>query len=309
MAQADITKSIQNLQSMINAVLVKIGNSLRSYIKESSTSRINVYSGNSSNIVENFHMALDDLETEILLCKATLSRDLDNLRSKCKAPENTSAQINEQKINSQELDGALITEKEIEAPPVFNELQDNSVNHNFKISDPGQAVLGNLSHQITHSNSKPSIVETQNANIHDQMKTKDKVIEGSPGTIANPDTTRNPSLDSLFEGSIVENSFTNPTRNLTNLDANFLSTTEQMPNYSQNQNPNFNVFGPGQSSQDFVMHFQNLGNPATTTGRFQDSNFTLDQNIGNGKNMVQFNPTGTHDVFGQGLYRQGPQNN
>ncbi|RKF65546.1 hypothetical protein OnM2_006018 [Erysiphe neolycopersici] len=262
-------------------------------------------------------MALDDLETEILLCKATLSRDLDNLRSKQKPFENTSDQINDQKINFQEQDGALTTEKsnlinvkaDIEAA-VFNEVQCNSENHNLILSDPGQAVLGNLSHQTTHLNSEPSLVEAQtfqNVNIHDQKKTKDIVLEASAGTIANADITQKLSPDSPSDVSIIENPIKNSTENLTNLNTSFSSMTEQMPKYSQVQNPDFKLLGPDQSSQDYnAMSFQNLGNPATTTGRFQDPNFPLDQNIGNEKNMVQFNPTGPYDVFGQGFYTQGP---
>lgn len=324
MAQADITKSVQTLQNMINIVLVKTGNSIRSYRKESSTSQINAYTGNSfilPNAVENFHMALDDLETEILLCKATLSRDLDNLRSKHKVPENTSVQFSEQNVNFQELDGTLSTEKssftsvkaEIEATAMFKEVQDNSENHNLKLSDLGQTVLGDLSHQIIHSNSEPSIIENQtfqNANIHDQTKITIN-LEASTGNVANPDTIQSASLDSLLKGSLIENSIINSTGNLINLDTSFPDTTEQIPNYSQVQNPNFKVFGPGQSSQDYnnAMHFQSLGNQVTITGRFQDSNFPVNQIIGNGKNIVQLNPNGTHDVFGQEFYRQVPQNN
>lgn len=106
MAQADITKSVQTLQNMINIVvishdhftlkytdsilkLVKTGNSIRSYRKESSTSQINAYTGNSfilPNAVENFHMALDDLETEIVsdinMAKGLMRKKQQNLKKK-----------------------------------------------------------------------------------------------------------------------------------------------------------------------------------------------------------------------------------
>ncbi|KAI6245408.1 hypothetical protein HI914_06645 [Erysiphe necator] len=315
MAQTDIAASIQTLQDMVNLVLVKTGNSLR-HRKYSPKSQVNSCTGQSFNLpyaVENFHMALDDLETEILLSKAALSRDLESLKSNHKEPEKSSSLIIEQEMNEKKVaedwktdcSGSVNVNVGVETGAI-KESPDNSGNNNFTLPtnlgtpNLGLEVSENLSTQISDSNLKSSNLDIdflENTKIHDQKKVQNKVLDSSAIVTTNSDTSRKSSLDSLFEGQIIGHSITISNGDLNDMNSNFQINPEQISKYSQVQKTNLEIFGPEQGSQLYNMNsFQNLGNSNTTlTGSFDDSNFSMDQIMGNGNSLAQYNSTNTHD--------------
>ncbi|KHJ31348.1 hypothetical protein EV44_g6019 [Erysiphe necator] len=315
MAQTDIAASIQTLQDMVNLVLVKTGNSLR-HRKYSPKSQVSSCTGQSFNLpyaVENFHMALDDLETEILLSKAALSRDLESLKSNHKEPEKSSSLIIEQEMNEKKVaedwktdcSGSVNVNVGVETGAI-KESPDNSGNNNFTLPtnlgtpNLGLEVSENLSTQISDSNLKSSNLDIdflENTKIHDQKKVQNKVLDSSAIVTTNSDTSRKSSLDSLFEGQIIGHSITISNGDLNDMNSNFQINPEQISKYSQVQKTNLEIFGPEQGSQLYNMNsFQNLGNSNTTlTGSFDDSNFSMDQIMGNGNSLAQYNSTNTHD--------------
>merc|ERR1712093_369759 len=92
MAQGGRPKpALDVLQSMINAVLIETGKALRPSNKDGGRTLATVNTRLRTIIpsaAENFHMALDDLECDILRAKSVLLRDLDELRAKRFALEN-----------------------------------------------------------------------------------------------------------------------------------------------------------------------------------------------------------------------------
>ncbi|KAJ5046748.1 uncharacterized protein L3040_003978 [Drepanopeziza brunnea f. sp. 'multigermtubi'] len=79
------------LQSMINGILIETGKALRSSNKDGARNPTNVNTRLKTFIpsaTENFHQALDDLESDIVRAKAVLLRDLEEIRSKRIALEN-----------------------------------------------------------------------------------------------------------------------------------------------------------------------------------------------------------------------------
>ncbi|PVH89580.1 hypothetical protein DL98DRAFT_647323 [Cadophora sp. DSE1049] len=92
MAQGGRPKpALDVLQSMINAILIETGKALRPSNKDGGRTLATVNTRLRTIIpsaAENFHMALDDLECDILRAKSVLLRDLDELRAKRIALEN-----------------------------------------------------------------------------------------------------------------------------------------------------------------------------------------------------------------------------
>lgn len=279
-------------------------------------------------------MALDDLETEIvsniivislhankanklmywkLLSKAALSRDLESLKSNHKEPEKSSSLIIEQEMNEKKVaedwktdcSGSVNVNVGVETGAI-KESPDNSGNNNFTLPtnlgtpNLGLEVSENLSTQISDSNLKSSNLDIdflENTKIHDQKKVQNKVLDSSAIVTTNSDTSRKSSLDSLFEGQIIGHSITISNGDLNDMNSNFQINPEQISKYSQVQKTNLEIFGPEQGSQLYNMNsFQNLGNSNTTlTGSFDDSNFSMDQIMGNGNSLAQYNSTNTHD--------------
>jgi len=96
---------LDNLQSMINAILIETGRALRTADRSGgkSMAQANIRLRNFMPLAEsNFHNALDELEGDILRAKAVLGRDLRELRTKRQEAENPSVVVAEPTIISSE---------------------------------------------------------------------------------------------------------------------------------------------------------------------------------------------------------------
>ncbi|ROT42787.1 hypothetical protein SODALDRAFT_319390 [Sodiomyces alkalinus F11] len=84
------TDPLDQIQFMLNDVIVQIGKALRATNRQGDRRNLaQVQASVKSRVpdtIENFHWALDDLESEIVNAKAALQRDLDRLRAKRMSP-------------------------------------------------------------------------------------------------------------------------------------------------------------------------------------------------------------------------------
>ncbi|KAI9052209.1 hypothetical protein LZ554_003568 [Drepanopeziza brunnea f. sp. 'monogermtubi'] len=285
------------LQSMINGILIETGKALRYSNKDGARNLTNVNTRLKTFIpsaTENFHQALDDLESDIVRAKAVLLRDLEEIRSKRIALENPEPILDADKETKLEISKSRDTTLE---PSINGSANGSAPSPNVMIkqevgnkspekqtlSEPRQAVPESK-HQPQPSEDvelSPRPMPTVSANeaIPDSkpvglgIDTK----SAAPGSDSAPRTAdlQNSAVDSLFD--IPEGDNTADSKvDFDQMDFAFQdSSATQTQDTSQAQTANFDLSTFG--TQDFNMTDLNASaNPAQAKANASSQNKQVD---------------------------------
>ncbi|KAH7419352.1 hypothetical protein BKA64DRAFT_14001 [Cadophora sp. MPI-SDFR-AT-0126] len=291
MAQGGRPKpALDVLQSMINAVLIETGKALRPSNKDGGRTLATVNTRLRTIIpsaAENFHMALDDLECDILRAKSVLLRDLDELRAKRFALENPEPIVEEVveektvETNTSSDNGDTVFGNELYTSPM------TTIKEERRTKSPEKQTQNEP--KSTPETSKDPITESpEDVKVHPQdptppASTNDTSQESKPiglgintegAPAAEEEDGQNSALDSLFD--ITDNNESgDATLNFDDMDFSLDSTTQNQDT-SQTQNNDFDLsnFGNTNPSQTNTITNKNANQSQSQT---QNQN-TDDQN-------------------------------
>ncbi|CZT40679.1 uncharacterized protein RSE6_00319 [Rhynchosporium secalis] len=287
------------LQSMINAILIETGKALRPSSKDGKRAVANVNTRLRTIIpsaVDNFHMALDDLECDIIRAKSVLLRDLDELRAKRIALENPVP---------------ILEEVVEETPTATNTTNGNTMLGSELHTSPQEAIKEERSTRspenrrenetqspppdlLAEAKSKP--IEDVNPPLQDlappapsnETSLESKPIglgitnEGAPAIHAG--NLQNSSVDSPFE--IAENETNDSALNFDDIDFSLdTSTNIQDPSQSQSNDLDLSNFGNTNPMPNNTITNANANANSETKSKPVDDLFDFPQDIGTGDAM------------------------
>ncbi|KAE9370377.1 hypothetical protein N431DRAFT_343717 [Stipitochalara longipes BDJ] len=248
------------LQSMINGILIETGKALRSSNKEGGKTLANAKSRLSSTIpsaIENFHLALDELECDILRAKSVLLRDLEGLRAKRYALENPVPIVEEvESVPEQELNGDSTMADTTEQSTIKEEVMhsespekqaSNEIGVPSSTQDPAKEDIAKIEEvKEQQALTPPPSNDAASQPIGLGINTEGAADSDAPGT-AEP---QNSAIDSLFD--IPDNENTGDSElNFEHMDFS-LHDSNQDP--SQTQAHEFDLSTFGSTTQDFNMN-------------------------------------------------------
>ncbi|TQS35708.1 hypothetical protein Golomagni_03866 [Golovinomyces magnicellulatus] len=319
MAESDLSESLQSLQNIIDLVA---GKSLLSRNKDGVKSWMSANFKQSitlPKLTEKFHLALDELETQIILSKAHFSRDLDNIRSNRLTPKDSTCQIEGQPTNFDVLNEGANSEKinigehepevevkvlkKTEKPPRNHDLKTSS---NLVITEP---IDNKIKQEPKRNKSMPaqSSFEIQAATEIEALVIKNSPEE-DPSLKMGTSVSQNPSIDSLFDLPTDEKSNTNSSTNLGNMINNFEDLNRKTQDLSQAQNANMNPLdGENILKENSIVDLDNLDIFTPSTSVRQGLNFSGNQNISSENNPhINFDGiTGDDDSVFDGAFFGG----
>lgn len=321
MAESDLSESLQSLQNIIDLVLVETGKSLRSHNKDGAKSWMSASFKQSTTLpklTENFHLALDELETQIILSKAHLSRDLDSLRSNRFALENSTHHVEGQPTNFDVLNEGVNSEivnmggcePEIVVEVLENKTKTHPRNQDLK-SSPNLVISEPIDiktkQELMTNKSRPaqSSFEIQAASESHALAIK--TLPGEDSSLKmGTSVSQNPSIDSLFDQPIDKKPNTNPTTNLGNMIDNFEDFNRQTQDYNQAQNANLSPFEQENIlKESSIIDLDNLGIFTPSTNAKQSLDFSGNQNTSSENSLSHINfdvNTGIDDSVFDGAF-------
>ncbi|RKF57144.1 hypothetical protein GcM3_190009 [Golovinomyces cichoracearum] len=343
MAESDLSESLQSLQNIIDLVagnhdsynknfstntlkLVETGKSLRSHNKDGAKSWMSANFKQSitlPKLTENFHLALDELETQIILSKAHLSRDLDNLRSNRFAPENSTHHVEGQPTNFDVLNEGVNSENvnmrgcvpEIEVEVLENKTETHPRNQDLKLSPNlviSEPIDIKTKQELIRNKSMPaqSNFEIQAATESHALAIKTLPEEDSSLKMGTS-VSQNPSIDSLFDLPTDKKPNTNSTTNLGNMIDNFEDFNRQTQDFNQAQNANLSPFEQENIlKESSIIDLDNLGIFTPSTNAKQSLDFSGNQNTSSENNLSHINfdvITGIDDCVFDGAFFGDPK--
>jgi len=322
MSQPPRTKHpLDVLQSMSNAILIETGKALRSSNKEGGKTLANAKTRLSSTIpstIENFHLALDEMECDILRAKSVLLRDLEGLRAKRLALENPVPIVEEvEPIPELDLDlngEATMTDaaeestiKEEATQPESPEKQTSDETGFLSTQDPAKEDIVKIAEDLKdqHALTPPSNDKTSQP-IGLGINTEAVANSPGPGTAEPQD-----SIDLLFDMPDNENTGDSEL-NFEHMDYS-LPDSNQDPSQAQTHAFDLSTFGT--ASQDFNMNtMQTDSNMASNTNNENKEGEALFGMGNGGDNMdldldnLGFGTAGGEDSLFEDMFVVGDDN-
>lgn len=268
---------LDSLQSMVNGILIETGRALRGSDKEGGRTFANANTRLRSTIpsaIENFHQALDDLESDIVRAKAVLLRDLEELQSKRFALENPPIQVAAEPIREPSVEvesptkNGQVGNNQLTPQPFIKEEKPDVSEAAPTPKDPAKETITKIP-DLPKDTQNPSPPSSNDTNIKPESSNLGINTTAAPTDVSPPLATAElqDSIDSLFDGLDSGN---NTTSDLNFDGINFLndSTTQDT---SQAQNNEFDLSNFGNSPQDF-----NMTDIQDSTGNLNNNNSTND---------------------------------
>ncbi|KAG4429249.1 hypothetical protein IFR05_015266 [Cadophora sp. M221] len=304
------------LQSMINAILIETGKALRPSNKEGGRTLTTVNTRLRTIIpsaVENFHMALDDLECEIIRAKSVLLRDLDELKAKRIALENPvpilEEVIEERPAEMNTSNGNSILGDDLYTSPqttIKEERRTRSPEkqmpneQNLPVPEPATGIAIQVSEDVKVPPQGPTPPSSSNdANL--ESKPIGLGIKTEVAAALEEDLQNSP-IDSLFEMADNENG--DSALNFDDMD--FSLDTTQNQDTSQTQNNEFDLSNFGNLNPN-----PNQTNTNTNTdeqNKLGDDLFAMAQEMGGGDSMdldIDLSMAGAEDSIFNDMFYEG----
>ncbi|TAQ90627.1 hypothetical protein B7494_g1038 [Chlorociboria aeruginascens] len=265
MSQDHPVPPLDILQSMINAILIETGKALRATDKEGGRTKANANTRLRTTIpstIDNFHQALDDIESDIVRAKAVLGRDLEELRAKRIALENPPVQIIEDPVKAEPATATISSQNHnsLLTPIVKHERREQipPAKADIVAQDPPKEIIKQVSNEAKPSETltPPSTTRGKNgksAPVGLGINTTDTSNDpAAPTTAGAPDS----GIDSLFDTTESANNDNDESGvNFDDMDFSLpvSNTNAQNQDLSQAQSNEFDLSTFGNNPQDFNM--------------------------------------------------------
>ncbi|KAH7342674.1 hypothetical protein BKA65DRAFT_295633 [Rhexocercosporidium sp. MPI-PUGE-AT-0058] len=279
------------LQSMINAILIETGKALRPSNKDGGRTLATVNTRLRTIIpsaAENFHMALDDLECDIIRAKSVLLRDLDELRAKRIALENPvpilEEVIEQEPAETNTSNGNTILDDDLYNSPV------TTVKEERRTKSPEKQTPNEPKPLIPESGTEIATHTSEDVKVPPQGPTppassNDASLETKPiglginteGAPALEGDLQNSSVNSLFEMADNENG--DSALNFDDMD--FSLDTTQNQDTSQTQNDEFDLSNFGNPNPNQT----NTNTNTVEQNKLGDDLFAMAQEMNGGDGM------------------------
>ncbi|KAH6724249.1 hypothetical protein BKA61DRAFT_463518 [Leptodontidium sp. MPI-SDFR-AT-0119] len=281
------------LQSMINAILIETGKALRPSNKEGGRTLTTVNTRLRTIIpsaVENFHMALDDLECEIIRAKSVLLRDLDELKAKRIALENP-VPILEEVVEEKPIDMNTSNGNSILGDDLYTSPQ-TTIKEERRTRSPEKQTPNEPNPPIPEPATGIATQSSEDVKVPPQGLTppassNDASLDSKPiglgikteGAPALEGDLQNSAIDSLFD--IAENENGDSALNFDDMDFSLDTTQNQDTSQTQNNEFDLSSFGNPNPNPN-----QTNENPNTDEqNKLGDDLFGMAQEMGGGDNI------------------------
>ncbi|KAL2075529.1 hypothetical protein VTL71DRAFT_472 [Oculimacula yallundae] len=283
---------LEVLQSMINAILIETGKTLRPSNKDGGRALAHANTRLRTVIpsaVDNFHMALDDLECDIIRAKSVLLRDLDELRARRIALENP-VPILEEPVEERVVETNTSTDNTVLGHELYTSPQ-ATIKEERRTRSPEKQM------QNDPEPAKPEIVEEIKSQPTEEVKpplqdltppasANDASLESKPiglginteGTpAADGGDAQNSAVDSLFD--MVENETGDSALNFDDMDFS-LDASTQLNDPSQSQSNDFDLSNFGNINANSSTTNINTSANAANQNKLVDDLFNMPQDLG-----------------------------